>query len=532
MLRTQAELEHREPVLRPRAHRETLLLLSLIEACRGDVEAAHQHAIEGTQRGQALDSPFVTAVGLMRQGHASLIRADENAVTEARRCFEEAIVLSDRLSVVRLRVEANWGLCRAFGYMGDLASAQKAAEQGIEIARQAGDEWITAHIRLAMGASFALANQCESALPWLAEAEAGFRECSDTFGVSAAWLWECIVWHASNDMPRLLHDLDKLLPHVQSHGYDYLFTRKTLVGPPDPRRLLPLLIAARANEANVPYVNDLLKQMGLEGIAIHPGYQLRVQTLGPFRVWLGDREVSAGDWQREKARQLFQRLLTSRRLMLDRDIICDQLWPDLSPDAAQRDFKVALNALYKALEPNRESGAPSAYVARDGSLYGLRPEADLWVDADAFERITAAADALQKDSRTAAIEMYRHALNLYQGDYLEEYIYEDWCSEERERLRGLYLRGADRLARGLLEERHWEEAIKVCQSIISRDNCWENAYRLMMVAHARMGNRAQALRVYQNLVEHLRNELDAEPASESEALYHLIQHSGLPDLPR
>jgi DNA-binding SARP family transcriptional activator len=324
--------------------------------------------------------------------------------------------------------------------------------------------------------------------------------------------------------------LDELLREVQAHGYETLFTQRTLAGPPDPRRLVPLLVLGRSMEAHASFANDLLQQLGLEKLQFHPGYQLRVQTLGAFQVWLGDQEFSAGDWQREKARQLFQLLVTSRRIMLDRDVICDQLWPDLLPDAAQRGFKVALNALYKAIEPRRESGAPSAYVSRDGSLYRLRPEADLWLDAEEFERAVAAGDALLSEDRRMAFAAYQRALALYQGDFLEEYIYEDWCTEERERLRALYLRTADRLARALLEDRAWDEAIEVCQSIIVRDDCWENAYRLMMVAHARLGNRAQALRVYQNLKEHLHTELGVDPAPETEALSHLIAHSSLPDL--
>lgn len=530
-LMAQAEQERYEPVLRPRAHRETLLLLSLIEACRGEADSAYQHALEGTERGRALDSPFVTAVGLMRQGHALLVRDGVQAVGEARRCFEEAIAISHQLDVSRLRVEANWGLCRAFGYAGDLLNAERAAMQGIEIARQAGDEWIIAHIRVTIAAALVTVKRCNEALPLLMEAETGFRECSDLFGVSLARLWKCLLWQQSGQAAHLRYALDELLQDVKAHRYETLFTRRTLAGPPDPRCLLPVLLVARTMEAHVSFTSDLLQQMGLEKLQIHPGYQLRVKALGAFRVWLGDQELTAGDWQREKARQLFQLLLTSRRLMLDRDVICDQLWPDLSPDVAQRDFKVALNALYKALEPQREAGAPSAYVVRDGSLYGLRPEADVWLDAEEFERAVIEGDALLDTDHAAALNHYRRALSLYTGDFLEEYIYEDWCSEERGHLRTLYLRAADRLSRALLKDHTWEAAIQVCQLIITRDNCWENAYRLMMVAYARLGNRAQALRIYQSLEDHLRAELGVDPAPETRALYHLIAHSGLPDLP-
>ena len=52
---------------------ETLLLLSFIYTMQGEPELAYQAALEGTRRGESLDSPFVSAVGYMRQGHAWML---------------------------------------------------------------------------------------------------------------------------------------------------------------------------------------------------------------------------------------------------------------------------------------------------------------------------------------------------------------------------------------------------------------------------------------------------------------------------
>ncbi len=54
----------------PRAHRETVLLLSLVEAFLGQGERAFTLAQEGIALGEQLESPFITAVGHMRLGHA------------------------------------------------------------------------------------------------------------------------------------------------------------------------------------------------------------------------------------------------------------------------------------------------------------------------------------------------------------------------------------------------------------------------------------------------------------------------------
>jgi DNA-binding SARP family transcriptional activator len=280
-----------------------------------------------------------------------------------------------------------------------------------------------------------------------------------------------------------------------------------------------MLIEARNRRCRAAHISRVLAGLGLPDIDVHPGYQLRVQTLGAFRAWRGDLEIAPREWLRDKARQLFQLLLTHRSRWLQRDEIADRLWPNLSPEAAARDFKVALNALNKAIEPNRSGDATFAFVVREGTAYRLRPEADVWLDAIEFD------GACEAGLRTSDLGQLRSALRLYRGDYLPDALYEDWASEERERLLSLYLRAADKLAGLLIERGEYDEALDICQAILARDACWERAYRLMMTAHARQGNRPLALRAYQRCTTTLRDELGVEPSAATTALYRQIAQS-------
>jgi DNA-binding SARP family transcriptional activator len=208
---------------------------------------------------------------------------------------------------------------------------------------------------------------------------------------------------------------------------------------------------------------------------------------------------------------------------LQRDEITERLWPTLGADAAGRDFKVALNALNKALEPDRAADAPFAFIVREGTAYRLRPEADLWLDAAAFEAEgTAGLRALEQGAASAAIAHFQAALRLYGGPFLPDALYDDWASAERERLLALYLRVADKLAGLLVEQGCYDEALDVCAGILAQDSCWERAYRLMMVAYARQNNRSLALRTYQRCVAAMRDELDMAPSPATTALYQRI----------
>jgi len=58
---------------------------------------------------------------------------------------------------------------------------------------------------------------------------------------------------------------------------------------------------------------------------------------------------------------------------------------------------------------------------------------------------------------------------------------------------------------------------------LQRDECWEQAYRLLMLAQARLGNRAQALRTYARCVERLREELDVPPSAATVRLFEELR---------
>jgi DNA-binding SARP family transcriptional activator len=545
-----AETERSQPVHTPRAHRETLLLLSLVYSLLGMGEQALQSALEGTRRGTDLHSPFINAVGHIRQGHAlMLLNPDEN-FSSARRQFERTVEISQQLAVPRLLAETYWGLCRSYGYQGDIPQALSYAQRAVEISSQAGDEWVASLARLAMGSGLAQVERLNVDTPhprfglqqaeeWLNLALRGFQECSDVFGEAITRIWLCQTWLRRKDIDEqqrislLEAALPRALASCRQNEFDFLFTRPTLLGPTDERLFTPLLILARNLGWETAYAEHLLAELDLVHALSHPGYRLRIQTLGSFQVWRGLRPIPSSGWRREKARQLFQVLITFRRTPLDRDQIIEFLWPSQDPAAAQRSFKVALNTLFQVLEPERDPGSESSYIFRDGSLYGLRPGADLWIDAQellelyqqASTNIAAKQSSKPSPIKKDRLENLHRALALYQGEYLPDARYETWAAAERERIAVAFLHLADQLASTMLEMDQPQESIEICHRILDQDSCWERAYRMLMLAYHQLGDRGQVARAYQRCLHALHQDLDVEPSPETQMLYHQLTHS-------
>lgn len=524
-LEARAASEEHDPVAMPRAHRETLFILSLIYSFMGLGEEAYQSAIKGTRRGDELRSPYMTAVGYMRQGHALMLRKADgeqaSSYHEARAQFEKSIQVSRTLAVPRLLIEADWGLCRVHGYQGDLAIAQTYAQEGIEIATQYGDEWVASLTRLTMGASLMLHTRYESAEDWLARALRGFQECSDDFGITATRLWLSFGCFKQKHHARLERVLPEALTACREHNYDFLFLRPSLLGTPDERLFIPLLKLAQKQGWESAYIDQLVEEIGLASIEFHPGYQLGIQTLGGFQVWRGEEAIPSNGWRREKARQLFQLLITHRHSPLDREQICEHLWPEADSATAQRNFKITLNTLYQVLEQERDPGAESAFIVREGSTYSLRPDADIKLDIDQF------VDAVKRSKNDA--RLLEKAVRLYKGEFLPETLYETWAAEERERLQSMFLESADRLAAYYIEQKHFADAVDVCQRLLKNDNCWERAYRHLMLAYDGLGDHGQVGRTYRRCVQTLKKELEVAPSPETQSLYRRLVERETPN---
>jgi two-component SAPR family response regulator len=262
--------------------------------------------------------------------------------------------------------------------------------------------------------------------------------------------------------------------------------------------------------------------------AISANVALHVQTLGGFRVWHQGAEVPTTAWGREKAIHLFQFFITMRRQYVHKEQIMDRLWPDLDIEKGDRDFKVALNSINRALEPEREPRSEPLFVRRYGLAYGLDFE-NVWLDTEAMELLISAGNQATlgpTPNADFAIACYEAAVLLYHGDYLPERRYEDWTSAERERLQLLALNTMTTLAELLLQKMPLE-SIRLTQRVLSIDPVWEDAYRIQMRAFAAQRNRPMALRTYQRCREVLAEEFGVDPLPETSELYDQILNDEL-----
>src|SRR5262249_8608832 len=140
-----------------------------------------------------------------------------------------------------------------------------------------------------------------------------------------------------------------------------------------------------------------------------------------LRIFRASDEIGPKAWKRKKARELFAILVTQRGALCQKEWLMETLWPDASMETADRDFRVALHAVSDALDPDRPRNAPARWIERRDTGYGLCQAS---VDAQEFAGLVEQA---RRAREPEAAQLREQALNLYRGDYLEDYPYADWA---------------------------------------------------------------------------------------------------------
>lgn len=506
------------PASLPQAHRETELLLSLIEGFSGDGLAAKELAQAGIQQGISLKAPMVEACGWIRMGHAVQL-LNKYDLDLAEKCYQTSLEIMEQIRVNRGKAEPFMGLCLLYGTKGEFERAIDAGNKALQETERVCDVWLSGFITLCMGITSIYQEKFTEAHRYLEKTEEMFFLCEDAFGQMLSKFWAAYLFYLEKEPDLFKGTAHDFLQLVQAHGYEFFFEKRTIFGPRDLQVMIPLLIECVKLGIQEEFSMKMIEKMGAEAIEAHPGYTIRVRTLGQFKIWLGEKEVEEKAWQREKAKELFQLLVTINK-RISKDEITQILWPNQDKQSADRDFKVALNTLHHVLEPKRKARAAPFFVIRDGMLYGINPHAVIELDIHHFQKLI--EQGLHEGNQDHALFFLEKGLSLYHGEYLPERRYDDWCISKRESMLVYFLRASEKMAKIYIYQKNYEQAIYWCERIIDRDRTWEEAYRLLMFCYYRKNNRPQAIKWYQKCTEVLRLELGVTPLEPTSRMYEKI----------
>ena len=205
-----------------------------------------------------------------------------------------------------------------------------------------------------------------------------------------------------------------------------------------------------------------------------------------------------------KSLQVLAYLLLHRESPVSREYLAFVLYPDDEEGAARTKLRATLAELPKILPQPADR-----YVVVDVDKVAWNPDADVWLDVDAF--VAASNDR----SRLG------EAIGLYRGDLLPE-VYDEWLDVLRERYRNAYLRCLSERVSELRRQADLAQAIETARNVLAVDPWREDMVRRIIAMRYESGDRAGALSEYAAFAKRLRAEINAEPMPETAAVAERI----------
>ena len=242
--------------------------------------------------------------------------------------------------------------------------------------------------------------------------------------------------------------------------------------------------------------------------------ETRIQLCGRVVATLDGRRVE-DDLPGRQGRLLFAYLAANRLHAASRSELMDAVWPDGLPGSPGSALSALISKVRRVVGQERLEGRSDLRLALGD---------DAWIDAEAASAALHRAEtAHARADWPAAWVAARVAQHITVRPFIAG---EDapWIQERRRQLEGTYLRALELAAHASLRIGGGEldTAERSARSLVETAPFRESGYRYLMEVLAARDNRADALRVYDQLRTLLRDELGAAPSPATQDLHRTL----------
>ena len=250
---------------------------------------------------------------------------------------------------------------------------------------------------------------------------------------------------------------------------------------------------------------------------------LEVNFFGAFSARLFGKPVILT----KQAEQIFAYLVYHHSgNALSREHLGKVFWPekhDFSPEGARRSLNVEITKIRKSLRA--ACGQKREFIVHQSQRYQMEETLEISSDIDRFKAILAEVKKAVWENREVSNDLFREALQIYTGNFMENSTVEShsWIEIERHRLSNDFLELALCYGEQLYRQGDYTKTAAVCRDILQRDNCLEVIHRRLMDCYYRLGMCDKALEQYRRCCLMMEHEFQSKPSPETIQLFQLIR---------
>jgi SARP family transcriptional regulator, regulator of embCAB operon len=256
----------------------------------------------------------------------------------------------------------------------------------------------------------------------------------------------------------------------------------------------------------------------VDAIRPPPATPLEFRVLGPLEVWREGRPIKLGGGRQ---RGLLAALLLRANEVVPSERLIEELYGGDPAGTAANALQAMVSRLRRLLEPGAGTGGDTVVVTRaPGYLLRVEPQQ---VDLARFERLAAEGRAaLATGDPARASELLREGLALWRGPPLVDLPLLECFETEVRRLEELRLAALMDRIDGDLASGRGGELVPELEALVAANPLQERLRGRLMLALYRAGRQADALAVYRETSELLREELGLEPSKALQQLERAI----------
>jgi DNA-binding SARP family transcriptional activator len=247
---------------------------------------------------------------------------------------------------------------------------------------------------------------------------------------------------------------------------------------------------------------------------------LRIYLTGEVQVENEGRLLRESELGGPQGRFVFAYLVSERKQAVAQSDLGELLWPESLPAS----WTLALSAIVSRLRARLGSvGLPRARIIGNAfGCYQFTPPGETWVDVEAaLAGVDSAEGALAAGNPQAAYGPSLIATTILRRPFLPGQE-GSWVDERRDALKSSLVRALDCRAEALVANSELVLALAHAREAVRLEPYRESGYRRLMRLLAAHGDRAEAVRVYQQCRDILDKELGVAPSAETESLYNEI----------
>lgn len=246
------------------------------------------------------------------------------------------------------------------------------------------------------------------------------------------------------------------------------------------------------------------------------GWLLRIYLTGRVMIETPLEVLESSAFPGRQGRLLFVYLAMDPR-RVERDELANLLWPDILPNAWDISLSAIISKLRKVLIRSGLDGATTPQSTY--GCYEIRLPGDTWIDLrEAINSLDRAEGSLAHGEPRSAWADAIVASTILRRPFLPGESGR-WVDQKRRELHELEVRTYDTLSGAWLLVGNPSAAQQAARQAVDLAPFRESGYARLMECHLAAGNRAEAIRVYNEVRDLLQESMGISPTPEVEDLY-------------